>query len=129
MYDRHDDSGTSAGAPLADFSQEFFWWNVERVLLKYAADNYQGMRAHDINHITPPELRKMIDADNRIVVLSPNIINPRFEFNHVIDARLITHCPVYSADNAAQGKPSIRVSTCQAFENRQHPVLIELPVP
>src|SRR5882672_4965187 len=97
----------------------------ERFVLENAADDDQRMRAHDINHSISAEFRKVVGADDRIIVATPHIIDPRFKLNQVVDVRLTVRYPVHAADNATQGKSSLGIAARHPLERLQHAVLIE----
>ena len=105
--------------------QELPRWHEERIVLKNAADDDQRMRAHDINHGFATEFRKVISADDRIMVATPHIIDPGFKLNQIVDMRLTVRCPVHAADNASQGKSSFGIVVCHLLERPQHTILIE----
>src|SRR4029077_12359651 len=100
----------------------------ERIVLENAADDDQRMRAHDVNHSVAAEFRKMVSADDRIIVATPHIIDPRFKLNHIIDVRLTVRHSVHAADDATQGKSSPGIAARHLLERLQHAILIELAV-
>ena len=59
----------------------------ERVVLKYAADDDHRMRAHDVDHRVSSKFRKIVNADDRVVVAAPHIVNTRFELDEIVDVR------------------------------------------
>src|SRR5258708_15425985 len=97
----------------------------ERIVLKNASDDYQWMRAHDVNHSVPVEFRKAVGADDSIIVATPHIIDPRFKLNQIVDVRLTVRHPVHAADNATKGKSSLGIAARHLLERLQHAVLIE----
>jgi hypothetical protein len=97
----------------------------ERIVLENAADDDQRMRAHDINHSVPVEFRKAVGADDRIIVATPHIIDPRFKLNQIVDVRLTVRHPVHAADNATKGKSSFGIAARHLLERLQHAILIE----
>src|SRR5438874_1432634 len=62
------------GTPFAKLPEELLRRYKERILLEYAADDDHRMRPHYINHHVSGKLRKIVYADNRVVVASPQII-------------------------------------------------------
>jgi len=82
----------------------------ERIVLKNAANDDQRMRAHDVNHSVSAEFRKVVGADDRIVMATPHIVDPRFKLNQIVDVRLTVRHPVHAADNATQGKSSLDIA-------------------
>src|SRR5258708_38908105 len=96
----------------------------ERIVLENAADDDQRMRAHDINHSVPVEFRKAVGADDRIIVATPHIIDPRFNLNHMVDMRPTVLHPRHAADNATTGKSSIGIASTHLLERLQHTILI-----
>src|SRR5258708_1161551 len=83
------------------------------------------MRAHDVNHSGFGEFRKAICADDRIIVATPHIIDPRFKLNQIVDVRLTVRHPIHAADNATQGKSSLGIAARHLLERLQHAILIE----
>ena len=82
----------------------------ERIVLENAADYDQRMRAHDVNHNVSAEFRKAVGADDRIIVATPHIIDPRFKLDQIVDVRLTVRHPVHAADNATKGKSSLGIA-------------------
>jgi hypothetical protein len=111
------------------FAQEFLRWYKERILLKNAANDDQRMRPHDVNYRVSSKLRKIVRADDRVIVVSPYVIDTRFELNEIFDVRCTFCCPVHMADNAAQRKSPRSVAAGELFEDLKHPILIETAVP
>ena len=99
--------------------------NEERIVLENAADDDQRMRAHDVNHRVSAEFRKVVGADDRIIVATPYIIDPRFKLNQIVDMRLTVRHPVHATDNATQGKSSLGIAARHLLERLQHAILIE----
>jgi hypothetical protein len=97
--------------------------------MKDAADDDHRMRPHDVNHRFSPKFRKMVRADDRVVVATPHIIYTRFELNDVVDVRSTFHRPVHAADNATERKSALGAAAGQLLEHLQHPILIETAVP
>jgi hypothetical protein len=105
--------------------QELLRGYEERIVLENAADDDQRVRAHDINHRVSAESRKMVRADDRIIVAAPHIIDPRFKLNQIVDVRLTVRQPVHAADNTIQGKSSLGIAARHLLERVQHAILIE----
>ena len=97
----------------------------ERIVLQNAADDDQRMRAHDVNHSVSAEFRKAVGADDRIIVATPHIIDPRFKLNQIVDVRLTVRHPVHAAYNATQGKSSLGIAARHLLEPLQHAILIK----
>src|SRR5581483_307628 len=57
---------------LAEFFEELFGRNIERILLKSAADDDHRMRSHDVDHRVAAKLPKMVHPDDWVVVPAPN---------------------------------------------------------
>src|SRR5579864_2482518 len=108
--------------------QELSRRHEERIVLKNAANDDQGMRAHDINHRVSAEFRKAVGADHRVVVATPHIIDSRFKLNQIVDVRLTVRHPVHAADNATQGKSSLGIAARHLLERLQHAVRIETTI-
>lgn len=79
--------------------------------------------------VCPPNFRKMVRADDRVVVAAPHISYSRFELNQIVDVRSTFSRPVHAADNAAEQKSSLGAAAGQLLKRFQHPILIETPVP
>jgi hypothetical protein len=86
------------------------------------------MRPHDVDHSVPAEFRKIVSADDRVVVVAPHMIYTRLELNQIVDVRSAFCRPFHMADNAAERESSLGVATGQLLEHFQHPVLIEATV-
>src|SRR5436853_1083054 len=83
------------------------------------------MCAQDVNHNVSAEFRKMVGADDGIIVATPHIIDPRFKLNQIVDVRLTVMHPVHAAHNATQGKSSLGIAARHLLERLQHTILIE----
>src|SRR5579864_2603780 len=105
--------------------QELSRRHEERIVLENAADDDQRMRAHDVNHSASAEFRKVVCADDRIIMATPHIIDPRFILNQIVDVRLAVRHPIHVADNATQGKSSLGIAACHLLKRLQHTILIE----
>jgi hypothetical protein len=105
--------------------QELSRWYEERIVLENAADDDQRMRAHDVNHSVSAEFRKVVGADNRIIVATPHIIDSGLKLNQIVDVRLTVRHPVHAADNATQRESSLGVAARHLLERLQHAILIE----
>jgi hypothetical protein len=55
-------------SPFAKLAQELLRWYKERVLLEDAADDDHRMRTHDVDYRLASEFRKVVHADDRVVV-------------------------------------------------------------
>ena len=97
----------------------------ERIVLKNSADDDQRMRTHDVNHSVSAEFRKAVGADDRIMMATPHIIDPRFKLNQIVYVRLTVRHPVHAADNATQRKSSLGIAARHLLERLQHAILIE----
>src|SRR5258708_36219436 len=97
----------------------------ERIVLENADDDDQWMSAHDVNHSVSAEFRKVVRTDDRIIVATPHIIDPRFKLNQIVDVRLTVRHPVHAADNATQGKSTLAIAARHLLERLQHAMLIE----
>jgi hypothetical protein len=86
------------------------------------------MGPHDVDHGVSAEFRKIIDADDRIIVAKPDIVYARFKFDEIVDVRSAFSCPVHVADDAAEGKISLGIAAGQLLEYFEHAVLIEAAV-
>jgi hypothetical protein len=86
------------------------------------------MRPYDVNHRVSAKLRKIVHADDRVVMATPHIIYPRFERDEIVDVRSAFSRPVHLADNPAERKSAVGVAAGQLLERLQHPILIETAV-
>ena len=75
------------------------------------------MRAHDVNHRLSPKFRKIVRADDGVVVATPHAIYASFELNHIVDVRSTFNGPVHAADNATKRKSSLGVAAGQLLEH------------
>src|SRR5271167_4499135 len=86
------------------------------------------MRAHDVDDRVAPELRKMIGADDRVIVTTPHIVHTGFELDEVVNVRSIFNRPVHPAANATEWEASFGVAAGQLLERFQHPILVETAI-
>ena len=70
-------------------------------MLEDSTDDNHGMRPQDINDCVAAELPKMIRADHRIIMATPQIVHARFEFDDILDAGWISDRPIHPAYDAA----------------------------
>src|ERR1700730_1940970 len=129
MLDRRRGRRSLSGSPFAKLSQKLLRRYKERILLEDAADDDHRMRPHNVNHRVSSKFRKIVHADDSIVVATPHIIHTRFELNEIVDVRSTFSRPVHVADNATERKSSLGVAAGQLLEHLQHPILIETAVP
>src|SRR6202140_3443186 len=110
-------AGASSGASTSDrriarslcstcakFRQKLPRRHEERIPLKDAADDDHRMRPHDVDHGVAAELPKVVGADHRIVVMTPDVVDAGFELDHVVDKYSAFGGPIHAADNAAERK-------------------------
>src|SRR2546427_4503551 len=116
MLDRRRGRRSLSSSPFAKLSQELLRRYKERILLEDAADDDHRMRPHDVNHRVSSKFRKMVRADDRVVVATPHIIDTRFELNEMVDVRSTFNRPVHAADNATERKSSLGVAAGQLLE-------------
>src|SRR5258708_5083132 len=64
------------GTPFTKLTEELPRRYKEWILLEYAPDDDHRMRPHDINHCASSKLRKIVYADDRVVVALPHISYP-----------------------------------------------------
>jgi hypothetical protein len=99
------------------------------VVLEMPPNDDHRVRPHDVDHGIPAELRKMIGADNGVVVSAPNIVHARFKLDHILDTRSISRRPIHSASDAAPWESFHAPGRSRhLFECCQHPVLIETSI-
>jgi hypothetical protein len=113
------------GASLVKLLEELLWGHKEGVLLKNAANDDHGMRPYHVHDGVTAELREIVDADNGIVVLAPDIIDPCLKLDQVVNARRMTVGPFHLTNDPAERIPPVSRSTGDALERLEHAVLIE----
>src|SRR6266481_9901262 len=106
MLDRRRACRSLPSSPFAKFTQKLLRWYKEWILLEDAADDDQRMRAHDVNYSVSAEFRKAVGADDRIIVATPHIIDPRFKLNQIVDVRLTVRHPVRQTMRLRGNPPS-----------------------
>src|ERR1700691_525982 len=87
---------------LANFPHKHFRRYKERILIEDASDDDHRMSPHDVDHRVSSELRKMIGADDRVIMLLPHMIHARFELDEVVDVRSIFDRPVHPAADSTE---------------------------
>src|SRR6185437_2715405 len=70
----------------------------------------------------------MVSADDRVVVMAPNLVDAGFELNQVIQVSAALRRPVHAADDSAQRKFTLSVTAGCLLEYVQHPILVEAAV-
>src|SRR5882762_1192141 len=128
MLDRLRGRRGPSGSPFAKLAQELLRRYKERILLEDAADDDHRMRPHDVDDRVSTKFRKIVHADDRIVVATPHIIYTRFELDEIVDVRSTFGRPIHVADNATERKSSLGVAAGKLLEHLQHPILIEADV-
>ena len=68
------------------------------------------MRPQYVNHRFSSKFAEMVCADHGVIMATPHVVDPRFEFDQIIDVGLIFNRPVHAADNAAERKSSFGVA-------------------
>jgi hypothetical protein len=116
------------GSPLAELVQKLLRRYEERILLEDAPDDDHRMRPHDVNNRVSSKSSKVVYADDRIVVATPQIVHTRFEFKETVDVRSILGRPIHVADNSTEWKSAPRIAAGQLLEYIQHPILIKAAV-
>src|SRR5712671_746776 len=119
----------SSGSPFAKFAQELLRRYEERIALEDASDDDHRMRPHDVDDRISAELREIVYADDGVVVVTPYIVDTRFELNEIVDMRSPFGRPFHLADNATERKPALCVAAGHLLERCKHPILIEAAVP
>ncbi len=97
----------------------------EGVLLKNAADDDHGMSPHDIHHDVTAELGEVVDTDDGVVVTAPDVIDPRFELDQIVNAARMPAGPFHLTDDPAAGVRAACRAACEALEHPKHAILIE----
>jgi hypothetical protein len=65
--------------PLSQFFQELRRGDIERIFLEDAADDNHRMRAQNIDDSFAAKLCEIINANDNVVVLAPDVVHARFE--------------------------------------------------
>src|ERR1700683_868793 len=125
----HGGRGRPHGPTLADLAQEFLGRHVERIPVQEATDDDHGMRPHDVDYRVASKFAELVGADHRVVVMSPHIIHPGFEFNEIVNVGSIFNCPIHPTANAAQRESPLGIAASHLLERCQHPILIKTAVP
>ena len=95
--------------------------------LKDPADDDHRMCTQDVDDRVASEFGKVVHANDRVVMVTPNIVHARFELDEVVDVRCIFG-PVHVANNPTERKAALRVAAGQLFEYFQHAIRIESAV-
>ncbi len=110
---------------LLQFLKKFLRRHTEGILLKNAADDDHRMRPHDIHHGVTAEFGKILDADDSVIVTAPDVIDPRLEFDQVVDAGRSPARPFHLTNDSAERVWSLDRATRDTLEHLKHAVLIE----
>src|SRR5712675_1035461 len=68
----------------AEFAQEFVGWHEEWVLVEKPAEDDQRMGAEDIHHDAGAEFGEVVRADDQVVVLGQEVIDPGFKLHQIL---------------------------------------------
>src|SRR5271154_4170351 len=83
------------------------------------------MRPHDVDDRIAAELSQVVNANDRIFVVAPHVIHPRFEFDEIVDKGAAISRPVHLADNSAQRESSLVRTAGQLLKLPKHTVWIK----
>src|SRR5229473_8685223 len=110
---------------LPDFKKELVRRNEEWILLQYLPDNHDRVRPHDVHHHAGTELRQIIGADHRVVVLGKHVVEACLVFHQVIHAWFVEQRPFHVRHQPCERIAGSRPRLDHLFEQGQHRVLIE----
>ena len=83
------------------------------------------MSPHDIHHDVTAEPGEVVDADDGVVVTAPDVIDPRFELDQIVNAARIATGPFHLTDDPAEGIRAVDRAACDVLEHPKHAILIE----
>jgi hypothetical protein len=113
------------GASLIQLLEKLLRRHKEGILLKNAADDDHGMCPHDIHHDVTTELGEIVDADDGVVVTAPDVIDPRFELDQIVNAIRMPASPFHLTNDPAAGVRAVGRAACEVLEHPKHAILIE----
>ena len=114
--------------PFAELAQEFVGRHVERVLLEDAADDHRRVHAHRVHDDGGAELGHVVGAADRIVVLAEHVVDPGLVLDEVVDPGPVEQRPLRAGHESGQGIPLLLPFEQLPLEQRDLPVLVEVPV-
>ena len=100
----------------------------KRIPLENPANDDRRMRSQNINDRIALKLVQTICADDDIIVIAPQIVHSRFEFNHRIDQRSAPAGPVHPAHDPTARKGMLPVPAGKPLEHRQHAIDVEVSI-
>jgi hypothetical protein len=83
------------------------------------------MSPHDIHHDVTAEFGEVVDTDDGVVVAAPDVIDPRFELDQIVNAARMPAGPFHLTDDPAEGVRAIDRAACDVLEHLKHAILIE----
>jgi hypothetical protein len=83
------------------------------------------MSPHDIHHDVTAEPSEVVDTDDSVVVTAPDVIDPRFELDQIVNAARMPAGPFHLADDPAEGVRAAYRAACEVLEHSKHAILIE----
>jgi hypothetical protein len=113
------------GAALIQLLKKFLRRHKEGILLKNAADDDHRMCPHDIHYDVTAELGEIVDADDGVVVTAPDVVDPRFELDQIMNAARISAGPFHLTNDSAEGVRPVDRAACKVLEHLKHAILIE----
>src|SRR4051812_28497196 len=113
---------------LAEVPKELLWREEKRIPLENPANDDRRMRSQNINDRIALKLVQTICADDDIIVIAPQIVHSRFEFNHRIDQRSAPGGPVHPAHDPTARKGMLPVPAGKPLEHRQHAIDVEVSI-
>ncbi len=117
-----------SGSALSNLAKEFPRGDKERILLEDSPDDDHRMGPHDVDYGVSAKFREIVDADDCVIVVKPDIVHAGFKFHEIINIRSVFSGPVHVADDAAEGKVSLGIAAGQLLECLEHAFLIEAAV-
>lgn len=112
-------------APSAQLLQELVRRDKEGVLLKDAAEDDHRVCPHDVNDYVRAEFGKVVHADDRVLIVGRNVVEPRFVLEKVIHARSALQRPVHLGYETGQRASTLLAPFERLPEQVEHFVLIE----
>ena len=93
-----------------------------------AADDDRRVHAHRVHDDGGAELGHVVGAADRIVVLAEHVVDPGLVLDEVVDPRPVEERPLRAGHESGQGIPLRLPLEQHPLEQRDLPVLVEVPV-
>ena len=94
-------------------------------MLKNSANDDHRVRPHDVDDRVASEFRQIVDANDRILAATLELIHARFELDEIVNVRSSICGPVHLTDDATKRKSRLLVAAGQLLKLLEHVVLIE----